>query len=112
VTKQSSENEEEIEQLKLQAWNQEQRVQQKIAKFQRLQVRAKGFEPLIAFLRDARTIPMYLEDLNMQILTLRQLKTQEEEEWQKLDQQVTDLCPLNHDLSGKINRLRPMSQGF
>jgi chromosome segregation ATPase len=57
---------------------------------------------LIGFLRNSRAIPMYMEDLSMRILTLRTLKSQDDEELAKLDQQVADLHRLNDDLSRKI----------
>jgi chromosome segregation ATPase len=102
VGRQTKEKEDQIEQLRQQLRAHEGRIQAKTVKFERLQRRAKAFEPLITFLRNSRGIPMYLEDLSVRIATMKRLKLEDDEALAQLDQKVTDLHRLNDDLSRKI----------
>ncbi|OHT01361.1 hypothetical protein TRFO_07600 [Tritrichomonas foetus] len=102
VTRQTKEKEDQIEQLRQTVRTHDLRVQQKTQKLEQLQKRAKGYEPLIEFLRNSRAIPMYIEDLNMKILNLTQLKAKDDKTLSELDQQVTDLHRLNDELGKKI----------
>lgn len=102
VTRQTKEKEEEIEKLRGQVRTHEVRIQQKAVKLERLQKKAKGYEPLVAFLKNSRAIPMYIEDLNMKIANLKDAKSREDESLAVLDQKVTDLHRLNDELAKKI----------
>jgi chromosome segregation ATPase len=102
VARQTKEKEDQIEQLRQQVRQQEVRVQQKSVKLEKLQKKARSYDPLITFLRNSRAIPMYIEDLNVRIARLREQRGAEEDNLRQLDQKVTDIHKINDELSRKI----------
>ena len=102
VQRQTKEKEEELEQLKQQVRTHDVRVQQKSAKLEQLRERAQRYIPIIKFLKSSRSLPMYIEDLNSRITSLRTAKTKDDKALQELDQKVTDLHRQNDELGRKI----------
>lgn len=98
VTKQTKEKENYVETLQQQAQEFDSKIEQKKQKLKQLQKRAKKYEPLFEFLRNSRSFPMYIEDLNMKISQLKELRRKEEEKISELDQQIAALHRKNDDL--------------
>lgn len=102
VQKQTKEKEEQLEQLKQQLRTHEVRIQQKNTKLDQLKLRAQKYLPIMKFLENSRAMPMYIEDLNSRIVSMKHAKEADEKSLAELDQKVTDLHRENDELGRKI----------
>lgn len=102
VQKQTKDKEGQLEQLKQQLKTHELRIQQKSSKLETLKARAQKYIPVMKFLENSRAMPMYIEDLNSRIYSMRKAKEADEKALAELDQKVTDLHRENDDLGKKI----------
>ena len=102
VQKETKEKEEQLEQLKQQVRTHDIRVQQKSAKLEQLTARAQRYIPILNFLKSSRSLPMYIEDLNSRITSLKTARVKDDKALQELDQKVTDLHRQNDELGRKI----------
>lgn len=102
VMKKTKEKDEEVKQLKSQVKTHKTDVRVKMEQLEKLQRKAGQFMPFISFLRNSRSIPMYIEDLSVRIMNLKKQQKEEDEKLAKLDQDVTDLHRHNDDLARKI----------